>query len=112
MPCYAICRQSSYLFGRDRKVADIPTDHPSCSKQHCVLQYRWGPGCVCVSEQLWADGSGGSALEQDGLRWHRLTCFVRCYHATRSRQCHAAYPFSHPPILRHAGLWSARVRMA
>ena len=33
-------RQSYYLFGRDRAVADIPTDHPSCSKQHAVLQYR------------------------------------------------------------------------
>ena len=22
------------------QVADIPTDHPSCSKQHAVLQYR------------------------------------------------------------------------
>ncbi|KAJ1732240.1 hypothetical protein LPJ72_003524 [Coemansia sp. Benny D160-2] len=31
---------SGYLFGRDRKVADIPTDHPSCSSQHAVLQYR------------------------------------------------------------------------
>ncbi|KAJ2453674.1 hypothetical protein EV183_002078 [Coemansia sp. RSA 2336] len=31
---------SAYLFGRDRKVADIPTDHPSCSSQHAVLQYR------------------------------------------------------------------------
>ncbi|WOL17773.1 FHA domain-containing protein DDL [Canna indica] len=33
-------RQSCYLFGRERKVADIPTDHPSCSKQHAVIQYR------------------------------------------------------------------------
>ena len=33
-------RQSAYLFGRDRKVADIPTDHPSCSKQHAVFQFR------------------------------------------------------------------------
>ena len=33
-------RRSYYLFGRDRKVADVPTDHPSCSKQHAVLQYR------------------------------------------------------------------------
>lgn len=32
--------RSYYLFGRDRAVADIPTDHPSCSKQHAVLQYR------------------------------------------------------------------------
>ena len=22
------------------QIADIPVDHPSCSKQHCVLQYR------------------------------------------------------------------------
>ena len=33
-------RQSCYLFGRDRAVADIPIDHPSCSSQHAVLQYR------------------------------------------------------------------------
>ncbi|CAG2162221.1 unnamed protein product [Oppiella nova] len=33
-------RQSAYLLGRDRKVADIPIDHPSCSKQHSVLQFR------------------------------------------------------------------------
>ncbi|KAJ2721148.1 hypothetical protein GGI07_004168 [Coemansia sp. Benny D115] len=31
---------SGFLFGRDRKVADIPIDHPSCSSQHAVLQYR------------------------------------------------------------------------
>ncbi|KAI9296009.1 SMAD/FHA domain-containing protein, partial [Neoconidiobolus thromboides FSU 785] len=33
-------RQSAYLIGRDRKVADIPLDHESISKQHAVLQYR------------------------------------------------------------------------
>ncbi|XP_042066579.1 FHA domain-containing protein DDL-like isoform X1 [Salvia splendens] len=38
-PLY-VHRQSCYLFGRERRVADIPTDHPSCSKQHSVLQYR------------------------------------------------------------------------
>jgi len=37
---YYVHRQSAYLFGRDRLVADIPVDHPSCSKQHAVLQYR------------------------------------------------------------------------
>eukprot|EP00612_Vaucheria_litorea_P007644 CAMPEP_0171470260 /NCGR_PEP_ID=MMETSP0946-20130122/62_1 /TAXON_ID=109269 /ORGANISM="Vaucheria litorea, Strain CCMP2940" /LENGTH=227 /DNA_ID=CAMNT_0011999643 /DNA_START=199 /DNA_END=882 /DNA_ORIENTATION=- len=35
-----IHRQSAYLIGRERKIADIPVDHPSCSKQHAVLQYR------------------------------------------------------------------------
>jgi len=35
-----IHRQSAYLIGRDRTVADISVDHPSCSKQHAVIQYR------------------------------------------------------------------------
>lgn len=35
-----IHRQSSYLFGREHRVVDVPIDHPSCSKQHAVLQYR------------------------------------------------------------------------
>ena len=33
-------RQSAYLVGRERKVADIPVDHLSCSGQHAVLQFR------------------------------------------------------------------------
>mmetsp|Transcript_38887 Transcript_38887/g.93102 ORF Transcript_38887/g.93102 Transcript_38887/m.93102 type:complete len:306 (-) Transcript_38887:4703-5620(-) len=37
---FHISKQSAYLFGRERKVADIPVDHPSLSKQHAVLQYR------------------------------------------------------------------------
>ncbi|KDR82667.1 hypothetical protein GALMADRAFT_238135 [Galerina marginata CBS 339.88] len=36
-----IQRQSAYLVGRDRLVADIAIDHPSCSKQHAVFQYRY-----------------------------------------------------------------------
>ena len=40
LPMLPIHRQSAYLLGRDRRVADIPIDHPSCSKQHAVLQYR------------------------------------------------------------------------
>lgn len=35
-----IYRQSAYLLGRDRAIADIPIDHPSCSKQHAVIQFR------------------------------------------------------------------------
>lgn len=31
-------RQSAYLVGRDKTVVDIPVDHPSCSKQHAVIQ--------------------------------------------------------------------------
>lgn len=32
---------SCWLVGRDRAVADLPVDHPSCSKQHAVLQFRF-----------------------------------------------------------------------
>ena len=38
-PLY-IHRQSCYLVGRERRVVDIPSDHPSCSKQHACLQFR------------------------------------------------------------------------
>ncbi|GAA5954126.1 hypothetical protein JCM3765_005297 [Sporobolomyces pararoseus] len=37
---FHVHRQSAYLVGRDRIVADIPIDHPSSSKQHAVLQFR------------------------------------------------------------------------
>lgn len=40
LPVMHIHRQSAYLLGRHRLLADIPMDHPSCSKQHAVLQYR------------------------------------------------------------------------
>lgn len=35
-----IQRQSCYLIGRDRLVADLAVEHPSCSKQHAAIQYR------------------------------------------------------------------------
>lgn len=35
-----VSKQSAYLFGRDKLVADIPLHDSSCSKQHAVLQFR------------------------------------------------------------------------
>lgn len=35
-----IYRQSAFLIGKDRSIADIPIDHPSCSRQHAVIQFR------------------------------------------------------------------------
>ncbi|CUS12298.1 unnamed protein product [Tuber aestivum] len=32
---------SCWLIGRDRAVVDLPVDHPSCSKQHAVIQFRF-----------------------------------------------------------------------
>jgi len=40
LPTLYVHRQSAFLIGRDRLIADISVDHPSCSKQHAVLQYR------------------------------------------------------------------------
>jgi smad nuclear-interacting protein 1 len=33
--------RSCWLFGRERAVIDFPIDHPSCSKQHAVIQFRF-----------------------------------------------------------------------
>lgn len=41
-----IYRQSAYLLGRDRTIADISVDHPSCSKQHAVIQFRKVKGVI------------------------------------------------------------------
>lgn len=43
MPTLHLHRQSAFLMGRDRKVCDLPIDHPSCSKQHAAFQYRLVP---------------------------------------------------------------------
>ena len=49
---YHIHRQSGYLLGRERRVCDIPLDHPSCSSQHSVLQFR-----MTEKRQRGADGA-------------------------------------------------------
>jgi len=36
----SLTHKSCYIFGRDKAVADIPVEHPSCSKQHAVIQFR------------------------------------------------------------------------
>ncbi|KAG7006026.1 hypothetical protein G7Y79_00016g040110 [Physcia stellaris] len=33
--------RSCWLFGRERAVVDVPIEHPSCSKQHAVIQFRF-----------------------------------------------------------------------
>ena len=43
LPKISVSKKSAYLFGRDRNISDIPTDHPSCSSQHAVLQFRSVP---------------------------------------------------------------------
>ncbi|KAJ5749737.1 hypothetical protein N7533_006765 [Penicillium manginii] len=33
--------RSCWLVGRERAIVDFPLDHPSCSKQHAALQFRY-----------------------------------------------------------------------
>ena len=40
LPVLHLHQQSVFLFGYDRTIADIPIDHPSCSKQHAIFQFR------------------------------------------------------------------------
>lgn len=36
-----IGERSCWLFGRERAIADFAIEHPSCSKQHAVIQFRY-----------------------------------------------------------------------
>jgi len=36
-----LSEQSCWLFGREMAVCDIAIEHPSCSKQHAVIQFRY-----------------------------------------------------------------------
>ncbi|KAF7157897.1 hypothetical protein CNMCM5623_002331 [Aspergillus felis] len=36
-----LAERSCWLIGRERLVADFPLDHPSCSKQHAAIQFRY-----------------------------------------------------------------------
>ncbi|KAJ3615906.1 hypothetical protein Zmor_012205 [Zophobas morio] len=51
-----IHRQSVFLMGRERRVADIPLDHPSCSGQHAAIQYR-------LNRAVKPDGSYSAAVK-------------------------------------------------
>lgn len=89
-----------YMFGKDRKVADIPTDHPSCSRQHAVLVFRWvcrrllrGGGCkVCEV--------GGRAWMQQEVAWgagyaEHLHTLMWLHSLSR---IHTFLPLSHLPL--------------
>jgi len=51
-----IHRQSAFLIGKHRGIVDIPVDHPSCSRQHAVIQYR-------QAGYTRADGSTGQTVK-------------------------------------------------
>lgn len=71
------------MIGRDRAVADLPVDHPSCSKQHAVLQFRFVTkvdefGEKKGSVRLYVmdlESANGTSLNGDEIEGRR---FVEC----------------------------------
>lgn len=49
--------RSCWLLGRETTVADIPTEHPSCSKQHAVFQFRY-----ITKKDQWGEKKGKVGL--------------------------------------------------
>ncbi|CCX07547.1 Similar to Smad nuclear-interacting protein 1; acc. no. Q8TAD8 [Pyronema omphalodes CBS 100304] len=75
--------RSCWLIGRDRAVADLPVDHPSCSKQHAVLQFRWSVKTDEFGEKkgqvrlyvMDLESANGTMLQGDVIEGRR---FVEC----------------------------------
>ncbi|CAH8832996.1 unnamed protein product [Trichobilharzia szidati] len=70
LPILHIHRQSGFLIGRDRKIADIPMDHPSISKQHAVLQYRFVRGAIRLYV-IDLDSANGTYLNNNRIESRR-----------------------------------------
>lgn len=75
-----VSKQSAYLFARNEDIADIPLQHPSCSSQHAVLQYRALPSketgkLTCQPYLLDLESTNGSFINGvriDPARYYQL----------------------------------------
>lgn len=74
-----------YLFGKDRRVVDIPTDHPSCSRQHAVIVFRCAMDdahcMLCMSYPLCVrccSSTCGPLAGRAPLLQHRVPSAVVC----------------------------------
>jgi smad nuclear-interacting protein 1 len=75
-----VSRQSAYLFGRNEEIADISLQHPSCSSQHAVLQYRALPNketgkLKCLPYLMDLESTNGcfiNGVRIDAARYYQL----------------------------------------
>lgn len=63
-------RQSAFLFGREVTIVDIPIEHPSCSKQHAVIQFRFVKGQI-KPYIIDLDSSNGTSLNGEKIEPRR-----------------------------------------
>lgn len=66
-----IYEKSCYLIGRERRLADIALDHPSCSLQHAVIQFcrvqadpSKSPSCTSKPYIMDLESSNGVRINQ------------------------------------------------
>ena len=75
-----VSKQSAYLFARNEDIADILLQHPSCSSQHAVLQYRAVPSketgkLTCQPYLMDLESTNGSFINGvriDPARYYQL----------------------------------------
>jgi smad nuclear-interacting protein 1 len=74
-----VSKQSAFLIGRNAEIADIVVQHPSCSSQHAVLQYRALPRddgrLQCQPYLLDLESTNGTFLNGvriDAARYYQL----------------------------------------
>lgn len=117
-PLY-IHRQSCYLFGRERRVADVPLDHPSISKQHAILQYRCDPAncpslrsssCSCSLPSQFSQFMSPFATPNffsaaNVGRWQSTDTFAAC------RQPHEMDYMFHLLLILNAAIFTMYVRV-
>jgi len=66
-----IHKEVGYLFGKDRRVAEVPTDHPTCSKQHAVLHYRQTKGGLVKPYIMDLESVNGTFVNGDRIEASR-----------------------------------------
>lgn len=58
-------RKAYFVFGRDEDLADVLTEHPSCSKEHAVVQFRKNKTGEVVPYLIDLESTNGTKLNHE-----------------------------------------------